>query len=374
MPKLLIPAPDEPPPPEPRKSRAGLIVAVVALLAIGAGAGFYITRARKKPSASHAYGQLHACLFGPVLAEGESFDTRTRSIDAALGEERGDYPARCEPALTTFYESLGGDPKSDGLKEVLEIELGCKDKCSTASLIKKISQIHDIAASAKIKPEGADEVANVPPRLTGKPLKASEFREIVPGTVVLQGLTSLGPGKTALLYKDTVGILHLCEIEPDGERPLACAPIRVPVGAQTARLVEGKEKPTIYGVVSMGATPEETKYGVFDAKLGEPTGDDPKEVKSATDRPRLPASSPTWVEAPLEGTKLRVYRAKNGVLRLDREGDAPRFIMDDSDHDGPATGEPIPFVGQKRAVVLFTGKQGISGLIVKGDGSVEPAK
>jgi hypothetical protein len=69
-----------------------------------------------------------------------------------------------------------------------------------------------------------------------------------------------------------------------------------------------------------------------------------------------------------------VYRAKNGVLRLDREGDAPRFIMDDSDHDGPATGEPIPFVGQKRAVVLFTGKQGISGLIVKGDGSVEPAK
>lgn len=375
LPKLIIPAPDAAPPePEPRKtSRAWLYGALGLALAVGAGVGFYQVRSREKPAPSRAYGQLHACLFGAPLAEGESFESRERSIEAALGDDNGDYPARCQPALDAFYGALGGDPKSDGLKEVLELEIGCKDKCSPGALLKKIAQIHDIAAAAKITPEGAGD-ASAPPQLTGKPLRASDFREIVPGTVVLQGLTGVGPGKTALLYKDTVGILHLCEIEPDGERPIACSPIRVPVGAQTARLVEGKDKPLVFGVVSMGATPEETKYGVFDAKRGEATEDEPKEVKTATDRPRLPAASATWVEAELGGSKLRLFRAKNGVLRLDRDGDPPRFVMDDADHGGPSTGEPIPFVGRSRAVVLFTAKQGLSALVMSADGTVAPAK
>lgn len=354
--------------------RRGVFIAGgVALVAAAACAGYFLLRG-DRGDPSKAYGELWGCMVGETLDEGESLETRFRSIHAAMDDDKADYPRRCGAALTTFHESLGGDAKTDGVREVLELEVNCKQTCSAEALVSKLGAIHDVVTSAGIKATGANSVPNPPARLAGKPLRAADFRDLVPGTVSLQGMTGVGAGKTALLYKDTVGILHLCEVEPDGDVPVRCAPLSVPSGANTARLVEGKSTPTLLRVVSMGETPEETTYGVFDAKTGAPTPDDPKEVTGATDRPRLPAPSPKWLEAELDGTKLTLGRTDNGVLRLDRTGDPPRFVMDDGDHDGPGTGNPITFVGTHRAVVLFTANQGIGALIVNSDGSVDAAR
>lgn len=313
-------------------------------------------------------------MLGEPLAEGEPVESRVRSIDAALGDDRGDYPKRCDATITKFYESVDdGDKKTAGLRELLEVEAHCNERCSAESFLKRIEQFDDAASAARIRPEGG-ALDKGPPRLTGKPFVAGDFKEIVPGTVQLQGMTGTGAGKTALLYRDTVGILHVCEVEPDGEKPVVCSPTSVPVGAQTARLVEGKAQPTIWGVVSIGATPAESKYGVFDARKGEQTEDDPGSVTSASDRPRLPAPSATWVEADLDGAHVALSRTKNGLLKLERAGAPPRIVLEDADHGGPSTGGPIPFIGKKAAVVLFNAKQGIAALVVKSDGTVEPIR
>ncbi len=361
-----------------KKGKKGPFIAVAVIVALGAlGAGGYALYGKlaPKPSPSKAYGALWGCMVGPPLDEGESLESRFRSITAALGDAKGDWPKRCEDELTAFYQTLGSDPKSSGVKEVMDLELKCTTQCSADSLVGKLGQLHDVVTSAGIKPEGAADVKDVPARLAGKPLKADAFKDIVPGTAALQGMTKLGADKTALLYRDQVGTLYGCEIDPDGDRPIRCGPLTLPIKKPAAaRLVENKSKLLIVGVTEMGNSVEETKRGVFDAWTGQQTDDVPEDVVAASDRPRLPASEGVWVDAELEGTKVKLARAPNGVLRLDRGSDPPRFVMDDSDHDGPGTGDPIAFVGKKRAVILFRAKHGVAALFVSGSGETKPGE
>lgn len=357
-----------------RRGVVSVVVAVLLLGGLGAGGFFAYKRFKGGPKPDPSYGALFGCMAGPPLAEGENLDGRLRSIGAALGDDKGDFPKRCDDELSAFYESLGSEKKTSAVREILEVEANCAKTCSAEGLMRKLPLVHDVVTAAKITPEGAGDYKDPPKMLTGTPLPASVFKEIVPGTVSLQGMTTIGDGRTALLYRDPVGTLHACEIEPDGAKPVHCAPVILPIRPATARLVEGRSKTTISGVTAMGETPDKTTSGVFDAWTAVETGDDVKTVSFASDRPRLPAASATWFEAELEGTKIHLYRTKNNVLRMDRGTDPPKLVLDAPDSGGPSTGEPIAFVGKKKAVVVFTAKQGVAALVVSSDGSVASAK
>jgi hypothetical protein len=68
--------------------------------------------------------------------------------------------------------------------------------------------------------------------------------------------------------------------------------------------------------------------------------------------------------------KLKLARTDNGVLRLDRGDEPPRFVMDDAEHGGPSTVEQIPMIGRKRAIFLFKTKGGIAALLLLGKGEI----
>lgn len=355
------------------KSTPLIVGGLVVLLAAGGGLGYYFWSKSKGSSknASKTYGALWGCMVGDPLEGGESLESRLRSINAAT-DDKSDWPKRCDKEATTFYESLGSDAKSDGVRELMELEVKCATNCSATALLSKLGQINDAASSARINPDGATDYKDKPARLEGQPLLADAFKELIPGTASLKGMTSIGEGKTALLYRDSVPTLHVCEVAPDAEKPVRCGPITLPITRfDEARLVEGKTTTTIYGITQMGLTPEEMQFGVFDAWTAQPTADVPAEVKQAS-APALPPASPKWIDADLDGTHITVSRTPNGVLRIVRGKAAPRWVMDDADHGGPGSGEPMTFVGKKRALVLFTGKNGLIGLSVDGEGNFAP--
>lgn len=356
------------------KSTPLIVGGLVVLLAAGGGLGYYFWSKSKGSSknASKNYGALWGCMVGDPLEGGETLESRLRSINAAADDKKGDWPKRCDKEATTFYESLGSDPKSEGVRELMELEVKCATSCSATALLNKLGQIHDAASSARINADGASDYKDKPTRLEGQPLTADAFKELIPGTAQLKAMTSLGSGKTALLYRDSVPTLHVCEVAPDADKPVRCGPITLPITRlDEARLVEGKTSTAVYGITQMGATPEEMQFGVFDAWSGLQTEDVPADVKKAGP-PTLPPVSATWVDAELDGTRIIISRANNGVLRIVRGTNAPRWVMDDSDHGGPGSGEPLAFVGKKRALVLFTGKSGLIGLSVNGEGQIEP--
>lgn len=350
-----------------------IVGGLVVLLAAGGGLGYYFWSKSKGSSknASKTYGALWGCMVGDPLEGGESLESRLRSINAAT-DDKTDWPKRCDKEATNFYESLGTDAKSEGVRELMELEVKCATSCSATALLSRLGQINDAASSARINPDGAADYKDKPARLEGQPLGADAFTQLIPGTALLKAMTSIGEGKTALLFRDSVPTLHVCEVAPDAEKPVRCGPITLPITRlDEARLVEGKTSTTIYGITQMGATPEEMQFGVFDAWTSQPTEDVPADVKKAAGA-ALPPVSAKWVDADLDGTHITVSRAANGVLRIVRGKEAPRWVMDDSEHGGPGSGDPITFLGKKRALVLFTGKSGLIGLSVDGQGTFTP--
>lgn len=357
-------------------SRKGPLIAaaVCGVLAIAAIAFFALrSSGGDKGSASKAYGALWGCMAGEPLADGENLETRFRSIRAVVGE-KADWPGSCEKPLQAFYATLGDDAKSDGVRQLMDLELKCAERCSAETLVGKLGQLDEVVRGAGIVAEGAKDAGNAPPRLHGRPMTEKEFAPLVAGNLTVQGMTSIGDQRTALLLRDAAGDLHLCEIEPDADKSSRCGPIKTPVRPSSARLVENKPASLIYGVTKMGTTPEETEHGVFDAWTGQATEDDPKSVTFASDRPRLPPATKTWFEGQLDGVKLKLARMDNGVLRLDRGDDPPRFVMDDVEHGGPGTAEPIPIIGRKRAIFLFKTKGGIAALLLLGKGEISALK
>src|SRR5262245_18759090 len=117
-----------------KKGGKGVIVAlaVVALLAGGAAGGYFIWKRMQTGDkyASKAYGAAWGCMVGEPLETGEPLERRQRSIAAALADKQGDYPKRCDPLVQKFYESLGSDPKVDALREIMELDVKCSEKCS----------------------------------------------------------------------------------------------------------------------------------------------------------------------------------------------------------------------------------------------------
>jgi len=352
-----------------------VVIAAIGLgvLVIGAVAFFAVRGSGGSGgSPSRAYGALWGCMVGEPLAEGENLETRFRSIRAVVGE-KADWPGVCDKQLDNFYDTLGDDAKSDGVRQLMDLELKCADSCSAETLVGKLGQLDELVKAAGIQAEAASD-KDAPARLLGRPLSDKEFAPVVPGSLSVQGMTSIGDQKTALLLRDAPGDLYLCEIEPDADKLSRCGRIKNGAKPSSARLVEGKSTSLIYTVTKMGTTPEETEHGVFDAWTGSPTEDDPKAVTAASDRPRLPPPSKTWFAGELDGVKVKLARTENGVLRLDRGDEPPRFVLDDAEHGGPGTAEPIPLVGRKRAIFLFRTQGGLAGLVLPGKGDVTALK
>jgi len=355
-------------------SRKTLIaISAAALLVLVAAVALFFVGAGSTAEASRRYGDFWGCVAGDSLAEGERAELRMRAVAAALGEKRGDWPHRCQQSLDSFYASLPSDPKSEAIRQLMDVELACQKKCDSDKIVAVLPQIDTLARAAKIRPQG-DRKIDPPSRLDGVPLQDRDFDELLPGVLTLRGIAAIGEGKKALLYRDQSNALYLCEADPDdAEAPAKCGVLETPVLPQSARLVEGKTQSIIHGIVKMGATPEETEYGAFSAWTNERVAEELGALTLASDRPRLGVASRTWFDADVGGTKATLTRLESGVLSLTR-GETRTFVMDDAEHGGPATGEPFAVIGKTRALVLFQGKKGISALIVPPEGKPEPAK
>jgi hypothetical protein len=339
-------------------------LAVVGVLALGAGLAIVLTRPNN-PEVSQAYGDFWGCIAGEPLAEGERAEMRMRSVTAAHLSNKKGWAGDCQQSLDAFYESIPSNPKGEAIRQLMDIELDCKKKCDTSKIVATLPQIDALAEAASLRPTVTH--ANAPPRLVGVPLQDGVFGELLPGIVTFRGVTTLSPDKRALMYRDKEGALAICEVDI-AEGAARCAPSKAAILPQSARFVEGKSEPIVHGIVKMAEKPEDTEYGAFKAFSGESIADDLATMVLASDRVRLQAPSRVWAEADVGGTKLTLTRLETGVLQLAR-GDEKRFVMDDAEHGGPATGDPFPLIGSSGVVVLFQGKKGLSALFVPREGA-----
>ncbi len=340
---------------------AAVVVVVVLIVVLGKNSA---------GDAKQAYGELWTCAVGDALDDGETLETRMRGIAAV---ESDDWPSRCKPQLLSFYESLPGDDKSEAVKRLMELELGCKQGCSAAALPSKLGQVDHLARGAGLEPKASSKTS--PPKtLRGAPLMEADFAVLVPGVPSLRGVANIGEQRTALLYRAQSGAPWLCELDPDGERPVKCGALSLPVSPQSTRLVEGRTESIVYGVTKLGESATDSSYGAFRAWTGAPIEDDASSLALATDRPRLPPPGSTWLSAELGGKPTKLERMSNGVLKLTRGDEPSRFVMDDSEHGGPGTGEPQSFAGKRGAVVVFQTKKGIAGLVITSEGKAVPAR
>ncbi|MBL8741509.1 MAG: hypothetical protein JNK04_10460 [Myxococcales bacterium] len=337
-----------------------VVIGIVAILLTG----------RSTEGAAKAYGDFWGCIAGEPLEDGERAEMRMRSVAAALGEKKLGWPDDCQRSLDAFYESIPSDPKSEAIRQLMDVELDCKRKCDTSKIVVTLQQIDSLAEAAKIRPKGPSK-SDPPARLEGLPLQDRDFPELVPGTVTFRGVTSLGPSRRALLYRDASGALALCEVDTAGESPARCGAVAAKILPQSARFVEGKTVPTVHGIVKMAETPEDTEYGAFDAWTGEPIADDLGTLVLASDRARFQAPSRVWADADLGGVKATLTRTESGVLMLERGG-RRSFVMDDAEHGGPASGDPFAVSSPAGIVVFFQGKKGLSALFVPREGRPRP--
>lgn len=336
-----------------------LVAGMVALFLVGSSTA----------DASKAYGNFWGCIAGEPLEEGERAEMRMRAVAAALGEKKGGWPDDCQRSLDAFYESIPSDPKSEGIRQLMDVELDCKKKCDTSKIVATLQQIDSLAEAAKLRPTGPSK-SDPPPRLEGTPLQDRDFPELLPGIVSFRGVTVLGPDKRALLYRDQGGPLLMCEVEIDAGSA-RCGPVKAKILPQSARFVEGKTEPIVHGIVKMAEQPEDTEYGAFKAWTGEAIEDDLGTLVLASDRTRFQAPTRVWLDADLGGTKLTAIRGETGVLEL-RRGDRKLFVMDDAEHGGPASGDPFAVTGTAGAVVMFQGKKGLSALYLPREGKPRP--
>lgn len=349
-----------------------VIVGIAGVLALGVGL-VTVLGGRSAGDASKAYGDFWGCIAGEPLEEGERAEMRMRAVAAAQAGKKGGWPDDCQRSLDAFYESIPSDPKSEGIRQLMDVELDCKKKCDTSKIVATLQQIDSLALAAKLRPTGPSKSFDQrstnlqsPARLEGTPLQDRDFPELLPGIVTFRGVTSLGPDKRALMYRDEGGALLLCEVEIDAGSA-RCGQVKAKLQPRSARFVEGKTEPIVHGIVKMAEQPEDTEYGAFKAWTGEPIEDDLGTLVLASDRARFQAPTRVWADVDLGGTKLMVMRHETGVLQLQR-GERKLFVMDDAEHGGPATGDPFAVSGTSGVVVFFQGKKGLSALYVPREG------
>lgn len=192
------------------------------------------------------------------------------------------------------------------------------------------------------KPGSKTKVAAVSaPREDDALLATSDFATHARGVSKLQGKVDLEGGGYGLLYSRGRGAWTACTVRPSDAQAIDCSELAPPLRESSVHLVAGQSRVLIGGVTRMGATPEETEYGVFDAS-GEKIAST-LEGYSLSDGDRVPALGDTWVD--VAGVKVKQGA---GGLYLERSGAARELLM-----SGAAMGQPLVLVSGDTAVIVF---------------------
>jgi hypothetical protein len=261
-----------------RKLRAlGVLGAVVVLGGVAAGVAMVSAERERNTKLAEAYGALGRCLWGEVLAEGQTPASRVRAaqlVTMALPEnERADWPMRCAAHAFALKERLADAGRAEGDGKVLaataaELAATVKEPRSVyAPLASIVDRLVDEAARAKI-------VAAAPPDRVPDPPAG-------PAPLTLDALAKAKPLSTkpvalASVVAESVTDSELRLVLRDSDRgPLLCT-----IGAAAscralpASMKDAAPKLRFAGTVEPGAEPvllgdRDGRGGVFRSDSGD---------------------------------------------------------------------------------------------------------
>jgi hypothetical protein len=145
-----------------------MTLGVVGVLAVGVGLVVAFSGGSADGPAAADF-----CYIAGAAGRRQRAEMRLRAVAAALGDKRG-WPDDYQRSLDAFYESIPSDPKSEGIRQLMDVELDCKRKCDTSKIVATLPQIDALAEAAKLRPQGSSK-SEPPPRLQGVPLQDRDF-------------------------------------------------------------------------------------------------------------------------------------------------------------------------------------------------------
>lgn len=193
-------------------------------------------------------------------------------------------------------------------------------------------------------------------------IDTDDFAPLARGVTKLQGKVDLDGGGHGLLYARGRGAWTACTVRPeDASRPVDCAELSPPLRESSVHLVAGQSRLLIGGVTKMGATPEETEYGVFDAS-GEKIASS-LDGYSLSDGERLPTLGDTWVDV-RDGADHVTIERRAGGLFVERTSGASTLLMQSAE-----IGQPVVLATDGAAVLVFVRGGTVQALRVSADGA-----
>lgn len=268
---------------------------------------------------------------------------------------------RLVPARPRFpYLARGSVAVAPGMKNIRTstlVAIGLGVAAAVATTVVLVVVLSNTPPNKPLSVSSSPKVdrAAAAPREAG--LVATGGSAVATRVARLQGKVALDGGGGGLLYANAGGGWTACEIHPElAVRPVHCAQVRAKLREGSVHLVAGRGSVWVAGVTRMGATPEETEYGVFDVD-GLPVASSIDGL-SLADAGDMPALDGVWVS--VENVEVR---QRAGGLYLERANGNSELLFEGS------LGEPVVVQAPRAAVVLFRRGADLVGVRVTPDGA-----